>query len=320
MTQSLKFLMLLLLTSAVAFAQNPAKVDSIVKLYPKSYSSTVRLSDKIKTDFNTDYDKARAVFAWIALNINYDVEFYQKLENNPSFVYSGITDKQIDDSVIKQVLLKRKAVCDGYSRLFNRLATEVGLESQIISGIAKIQESDIGVKDLPTNHAWNLVKISGKWCLMDVTWGAGFATESFQKFKKEFMPFYFDTPAKRFFTDHFPEDGKWQDEMLDKQTFVDLPIYHTNRTDELAYELIEPKNGIITTKNNSKISFKIRNLSQDNIVSYTVKAKEESTEVAVKTQNGDALEFEILVDETIKDYITLYIGSLAYATFKVIKN
>ena len=49
-------------------------------------------------------------------------------------------------------------VCQGYALLFYKLCTETGIPCRYVGGYAK------------TNHAWNIVKISGKWYHVDVTW------------------------------------------------------------------------------------------------------------------------------------------------------
>lgn len=318
MINSIKILVLFLFTSISTLAQNLEKVDSIVKLYPRTYSNTFRLSQRILKDFSTEHDKARAIFTWIAFNISYDVEFYQKLTENSSFTYNGNTDEEINNQIIKEVLFKRKAVCDGYSKLFDKLAKEVGLETQIVIGIAKIQESEIGVQNLPVNHAWNSVKIDGEWCLMDVTWGSGFVTDNFQKFKRDFNPFYFNTPPKLFFLNHHPETGKWQNEVLNKQTFINLPIYHISKNNGLNYEILEPKSGVILVKKKSKIIFKILNLSEETFISFSTNDNEESIEVETKNKKGDTTDFEISVDDNFGEYLTLNIGVSAYATFKIV--
>lgn len=54
-------------------------------------------------------------------------------------------------------LLDGKAVCDGYSRVYEYLLSRVGVESRRVI-------TDLG------NHAWNQVKIDGQWYNVDVTW------------------------------------------------------------------------------------------------------------------------------------------------------
>jgi len=46
--------------------------------------------------------------------------------------------------------------------LYAAIATELGLECHIIFG---------GVNGALTNHAWNSIKLDGKWYFIDSTWG-----------------------------------------------------------------------------------------------------------------------------------------------------
>ncbi|MBR6404236.1 MAG: hypothetical protein IKS48_12690 [Eubacterium sp.] len=55
------------------------------------------------------------------------------------------------------VLVEKKAVCQGYALAVNALANKLGLESHYVSS----EEM---------NHGWNMVKINGKYYMMDVTW------------------------------------------------------------------------------------------------------------------------------------------------------
>ena len=55
-----------------SFAQKYNAVDKVVLKYPKSFSSTEKLAERIEKDFTSDYDKARAIYSWIAFNVKYD--------------------------------------------------------------------------------------------------------------------------------------------------------------------------------------------------------------------------------------------------------
>jgi hypothetical protein len=69
----------------------------------------------------------------------------------------------------------------------------------------------------PNAHAWNAIKIDGRWRLVDVTWGAGGVKRvasgpghPFGTFERRFDPFYFSTPPERMIYDHWPSDPRWQ--------------------------------------------------------------------------------------------------------------
>lgn len=55
------------------------------------------------------------------------------------------------------MLLKRKAVCQGYALLFTAIVEKLNIESA-------------SVVSLSMNHQWNVVKLDGYWYHIDVTW------------------------------------------------------------------------------------------------------------------------------------------------------
>ena len=57
-------------------------------------------------------------------------------------------------------LVDGEANCEGYAKAFNLLASELGIESVVITG--KTDEGE--------NHAWNQVKLGTDWYNIDVTW------------------------------------------------------------------------------------------------------------------------------------------------------
>lgn len=71
-----------------------------------------------------------------------------------------MSDDDEYDSTAYGCLVNRKAGCEGYSKAFELLASEAGLEAELITGVT--DEGD--------NHAWNQVKADGEWYNIDVTW------------------------------------------------------------------------------------------------------------------------------------------------------
>ena len=86
-------------------------------------------------------------------------------------------------------LVEGKANCEGYSKAFNLLAAEMGLESQLITGTT----------DTGENHAWNQVKIGTEWFNLDVTWED---TDVAGEIRSE----YFLRPDKAFSRTHFADE------------------------------------------------------------------------------------------------------------------
>ena len=73
-------------------------------------------------------------------------------------------------------------VCNGYAMATFYLCNKAGVETRFIRGI--------GGNDTKVNHAWNAVKIDGKWYNIDVTWddkgGFGISYEYFLKSDADF--------------------------------------------------------------------------------------------------------------------------------------
>lgn len=101
------------------------------------------LTEIIKPEMN-NHEKVKAVHDYLVLNLGYDTS----LKNNSPYaaLTEGIT------------------ACNGYAMLAYKMLKELGIEVRLISGVASSQAY------ITQNHAWNLVKLDGKWYHLDVTW------------------------------------------------------------------------------------------------------------------------------------------------------
>lgn len=159
------------------------------------------IADALTKPFTSDIDKARALFAWIATNIEYN---YTAFKNGIELTQN-----------VNEVLNSGKAMCFGFSLLFQDLGLKAGLECVIIEGYAKGLGYEKGQKFRKPNHAWNAVKIAGQWYLMDVTWAAGPPRELMRNQRAvDLVNFFMADPAD-FIRTHLPEDPTWQ--LLDKK-------------------------------------------------------------------------------------------------------
>jgi hypothetical protein len=114
----------------------------------------------------------------------------------------------------------------GYSALFETMCRKAGIECETVAGFAKIAPEDIGQKQKQTNHSWNVVKLYGKWYLIDATWAAG---DYNRKYVKNFDDSYFLTDPKYLIYSHYPEDPKYQylDTVVSMETFIKYPIVYS---------------------------------------------------------------------------------------------
>ncbi|TMM52169.1 hypothetical protein FEE95_21000 [Maribacter algarum] len=261
-------LLLLFYSGSVIYAQDYQKVDEIVSKYPNRFSSAAKLANQISNDFKTDSDKARAVFFWIADNVEYDSKEYGKF----TYEYADKEEylrkqKKYDDRLSKRVISKGIAVCEGYSTLFSEVCTELGIYSKVVSGVSKTTFKDIGKRFYP-DHAWNIVEIDKKQYLVDVTWGAG--TYGNGGYRKGLDNSFYLTPPDVFIKRHYPL--KYEDALLkykiSKESFLNAPLVY-----ETDFSLISPMEGIIQ-KSQETVKFSFGCKSGTYTVDYDIDRKQ----------------------------------------------
>lgn len=306
-----------------SIAQEYSAVDNIVLKYPKNFDTTEELAKRIDKDFNSDYDKARAIYSWMALNIKYDFNAFLNPPRTQSFSYRNEAEKQrkiqdLNDTMLQKAFKSQKAVCEGFTLLYQHLAALVGIKSEIIRGDSKTRLADIGRKSTTSNHAWNTVLIDGKWRLVDVTWGQGYYDSTKGRMVKDFEPAYFDTEPHYFFAKHFPDSGSYLGRKLSKEDFLNGPLIY-NKAIAGDNKIIAPESGIIEVNNGDKITFQIKNISKSKPFYYLNKRNQ-----AVRITNGkerkSGLEFQVTFDNSIGDYITFFLDTNSIVSFKVISK
>jgi hypothetical protein len=95
--------------------------------------------DRLIAPGMNDHQRVKAIHDWIVLRLAYDVGLNR---------YTAY-----------EALRTGKAVCQGYALLAYRMLTAAGLPARIVEGA--VPEGD---------HAWNLVRVAGRWYHLDVTW------------------------------------------------------------------------------------------------------------------------------------------------------
>lgn len=320
---SFLFLLLHIIFFNFAFSQKISEVDKVVAKYPKSFATTEKLADRIEKDFDSDEERARAIYSWIAFNIKYDYNAFLNPPKSRGFSYSSEAEKQrkikeLNDNLIQKAFQSQKAVCEGFTALYQHLATLVGLKAEIIRGDSKTRLADIGRKTTSSNHAWNIVLIDKKWRLVDVTWGQGYYDSNKGRMVNDFTPVYFDADPDFFFAKHFPDSGTFVGERLSKSDFLNGPLIY-NKAIEEDYRIKGPDSGIIEVRKGDKITFEIKNISKSDQVFYLNKRNQ-----AVKIQNAKekrgGLEFQITYDNTIGEYITIFANSSSIVSFKIVSK
>ena len=178
-----------------------------------SEASLQTLAASLIRPASNDLEKTRTLFTWIATHIAYDD--------------NGFNTGNYSDMTAEGVLRNRVSVCQGYSNLFQALGKLAGLEIVTITGNAKGITYQPGQSLGNSDHAWNAVRIDGKWKLFDVTWAAGYGRGVNGKLVsvRQFDDYWFDTRPDEFIFSHFPEDDSWQlnEVRISKYQFEKLP-------------------------------------------------------------------------------------------------
>lgn len=264
------FFLFFFLTTIVA--QNFELVDSKVSLYPKHYASAESLAAQIEKDFSSEIDKVRAIYKWLTLNINYDIETYYNGQSRVNFSYSNQEDLNrkltaINMHTINQTLRTNKAICEGYAQTFRKVSELVGIPSLFISGYSKSTIGDIDNIPQQEDHAWNGVKINGKWYLLDATWGAGHTQDN--EWVQKFDDYYFLTEPEEFAFTHLPKESGFlfTDKKITTEEFYSTPIFKKafflNKL-----QLLAPLQGKLVIKTNDSITFKMGKITENMSLHY----------------------------------------------------
>lgn len=211
-------------TSANAQPIEDQKYASIDDYAARVDGATIEeVTRKLIAPYKSKGQKFRALFRWVTLNIEYDVEGYLG------------ESKMIFDP--DQVFTKRRGVCSGYSRLLQQMCTIAGIECVGVTGMARYDACDT---TYDANHQWVAVNLD-RWRLADPTWAAGGVNLENKTFQRKFDPFYYFPDPALFILTHFPEESKWQllDHPLSEASFLNQ-VFLTPTFIEKGYELITP--------------------------------------------------------------------------------
>jgi transglutaminase/protease-like cytokinesis protein 3 len=180
-------------TAQKAIVNEYISIDTKALKLPDSLTKTTEdISKYITANFKTDREKTRAIFIWVAGNIQYDIDNMFAIN-----FYEPKEDK------ISKPLTSRKGICENYAALFNDVCLKSGIKSFIIEGYTKQN----GFADyIP--HAWCAALIDTSWFMFDPTWGSGYINGG--KFFKKINNEYYKAAPSTMIKSHIPFDYLWQ--------------------------------------------------------------------------------------------------------------
>lgn len=314
-----QLLFFFLLISITTFSQDFKKVDTKVLEYPR-FSRVEDLANQIEKDFTEEINKARAAFFWLTQNIRYNLkELYNPRKRSYRFRYSSEKEKvqklqAIKDRLIADTFRNKTGVCEEYAQSFKKICDLLNIEAEVIKGYVRNDAKEIGTLPNSTNHAWNALKINGKWLILDATWAAGHEYNG--KWIREFNPYFFNMPAHKIFKTHYPEETIWvlRFGRMSLADFYLQPIY-TNTFLGLKADLISPKNGIINITSSENIELKFKNLDLNALIFYTTKEDKYAQKPNIKTENG--ISTLIIKNPKRNTDLVLYINKSDALHFKI---
>ena len=193
--------------------------------------------------------RVKALHDYVVLRLTYDEGALALIESKD---YGRVPSQEAS-----AVFAARTGVCEGYARLMVALGKAAGVEIAYVTGYIRdanrrveAAESEATMKSALEgySHAWNAVKLDGRWLLMDVTWddptGPRRAPASG---KLEVESTYLFTPARLFAFNHFPEESAWQllEEPISMGDFVRQPML-SPRIGTLGLSLLDPNRSQVT--------------------------------------------------------------------------
>ncbi len=199
----------------------------------------------IAKPFDDPEMKARAIYTWIATNIQMDAKAMR----------NGDERKSLPEEVMKN----RKATAQGFATLFQEMSSLNNIRCLIINGYSRNNIEDLNNPADEINHSWNVVQLGQspqQWFYVDVCKASGFLDERKNVFTPSFTSQYFFAERPIFNLDHYPDNGAWQLGPGPKsiREFYSLAVIHPAA---YVYQVqkLSPAQGLIKTKTKAKVNF-----------------------------------------------------------------
>ena len=157
------------------------------------------ISDLVCDGQESDYDRLRALAAWVSENIYYDFDARD----------SSVTSQTLS---IENVLETHRTVCGGFSTLFSALCQAQGIECYNIRGTAiNTGMCYAEVYGTDAMHEWNYAVIDGRRVWVDTVWNTfnSYIDGSYNSGTVYYQ--YFDPAENVLALDHSAARCEWRD-------------------------------------------------------------------------------------------------------------
>jgi transglutaminase/protease-like cytokinesis protein 3 len=289
----------------------------------KGITDPKTLAIKLTSPFNTNLEKVRSIFRWMAENIAYDTKEYHLKDNESAYRKLFYTipnttknlDSVYDYQLAKYVIRNKKGICEGYAVLFKILCDFANIKSEVIHGMAKNNIKMVGTV-FAENNAWNAVMIDNTWKLLDVTWCSGYCDSNVTQFTRNFNDVYFLIAPNQMILNHWPTDSKWQlfPNHFSESQFFSFPLIRDGFFSENISSFY-PLNGIVEAKAGNKIQIEIRTPVEPTDI--TVLTKSGNNEVHMKRQEKSVV-FEYTITSDKEDCLDIFYNSKCIMSYRIV--
>lgn len=193
--------------------QDFSRIDSIAMNTPSlAKRSPLDLAAYCQANAESELEKVRFYFVWVARNIRYDMNL------------AKVTNAEFDHrkQSPQYVFQSHKAICTGYSRLLEHLCRLSQIPVWYVAGYGK----EAIRPDSIETHAWNVIKVNGEWSLFDVTWASNALESDSSDLNVEFERYFMSVPDV-FQKGHLPYDPVFQ---LTKETVTRQEFFKAGST------------------------------------------------------------------------------------------
>ena len=132
------------------------KLDEESSSNNKNEMALVIPPKKFKKQYPDDSTRTVAIYNWIKGYLRYDLNAYKKYKF------------KVNNHPLSKVLYRRKALCYGFSKLFQDVCLLSGITCAQLQGYSFENPDDSYVHYYYDDHAWNAASINGHWYLFDV--------------------------------------------------------------------------------------------------------------------------------------------------------
>jgi len=133
----------------------------------KIYAAAKRVLTRIIDDSMDDYQKVHAMADWLSCRVSYNWSLDKEVNGIPSTSEEYNKFYSYSEFYLEGVFLNNIAVCNGYAKAMSLMCGIEGIECYKIKGGAGKNDD---TKSSYPQHAWNKIKIDGKWYVVDTTW------------------------------------------------------------------------------------------------------------------------------------------------------